>query len=118
MKVIFSLLLLASTFAYANDGGLPACTADVHDEKNYPVQTLNWKTDFYTDTMRTLSRTMLITTSLGLNQVMSLWVREKVSGYPTGMMVFVDLSSGKEQSHRLYMPDGYSVAVRCIWEKK
>ncbi len=59
---------------------------------------------------------VLITTSVGNNKIMSLWVREKREQSQAGMFSFVDLSSGTEQFLKFYMADGYAVAVTCIWK--
>lgn len=118
MKRLFGFLvaMVVSFPVLASDkGGLPSCKAELNDDLNTPVARLDWKEDLYMGSVSTPTRGILITTSLGNNQVMSLWVRDK-QNKPNGMFSFVDLSSGKDQYLRFYMDDGYSLGVTCRWE--
>ena len=120
MKNLFFVLFLIFGwvgFAQAADdqGGLPKCQAEVRDDVNATVSTLEWRQDLFIGAIEGASQTILISTSLGNDKIMSLWVREKKDSHPNGMFSFVDLSSGREQYFRFYMADRFSVLVKCIW---
>lgn len=118
MKLFFTLsaFLLFSAPALADSpGGLPRCKAEVRDEVNMTVSSLEWKQDLFIGKIHGASQPILISTSVGDHQIMSLWVRED-KAIPNGMFSFVDLSSGREQYYRFYMADRFSVLVTCQWE--
>ncbi|MFA6237956.1 MAG: hypothetical protein WC635_11550 [Bacteriovorax sp.] len=116
MKKFFILtaLLLSST-AFAGEN-LPVCHAQLFDEYNTLVSEAEWQEDLFMGTLEGASVPTLITTSVGNDKVMSLWVREEREEGQAGMFSFVDLSSGKEQFLKFYMADKFAVAVSCIWE--
>lgn len=93
----------------------PGCRAQLNNEVNQVITQISWNGSFYMGVMEGATYPVLITTSLGNDQIMSLWVREKRTSNQAGMFSFVDLSSGKEQYLRFYMQDGYSVGVTCQW---
>jgi hypothetical protein len=114
MKTFSLLLFFLSSSAFANEG-LPHCKASLHDSVNQTVNSKEWQESLYLGSLGGATHTVLISTSLGHEQIMSLWVREKKEKDQAGMFSFVDLSSGKEQYMRFYMADGYSVSVTCRW---
>lgn len=117
MKTLFAaLLFLTSTLAFA-DEGRPVCVAELNDEVNTPVFRVEWSEVLYMGAVRTPTRTILVSTSLGDNKVMSLWVRDKREK-PNGMFSFLDLSTGRDQYMRFYMDDGFSLGVTCRWEER
>lgn len=71
---------------------------------------------FYGSFFWVATTSILISTSVGNDIIMSLWCVKKIKGQ-AGMFLFVDLSSGKEQFLKFYMADSYSVAVTCIWKE-
>jgi len=114
--IILCAFFLFPTLSFSADTvGLPACAAKLIDSIGMPISSLKWKEDFFMGSISGASNTVLISTSLGYDQVMSLWVREKKESNPAGMFSFVDLSSGRSQYLNFYMADGYSVAVTCVW---
>lgn len=115
--LLAAVLFLAPIYSFAaEEPGVPSCKAVVYDGVNYPIERLEWEQKIFTGSIQTPSRTVLITTSLGNKQVMSLWVREKKEGHPSGMNVFLKLSPERDQDMRFYMVDGYSVGVKCRWQ--
>ena len=113
--LVFDLMTAFICFAKENKG-IPNCRAELNDSVNTPLSKISWKKDFFQGEINGASSPVLITTSLGNNQIMSLWVREKKIKDFAGMFSFVDLSSGREQYMRFYMSDQYSVGVHCQWE--
>ncbi len=116
-NIIYTLLGLfigASTALAADVTGLPACKVQMMDEFNMPVTEIEWKDSFYSGMIIGNGLGILVTASLGSNQVMSLWVRDKKT-QPNGMFSFVDLSSGREQRHALYLANGYHIETACKW---
>lgn len=115
----FTLLFLAQLFATpaiaSEQGGLPLCKAEVRDEMNQTVSSLVWREDLFIGKIEGASQPILISTSLGDNKIISLWVREPKE-FPNGMFSFVDLSTGREQYFRFYMADRSSVQVICQWD--
>ena len=115
MKItFFTCLLLLNSVAVASPS-LPACHAELKDENNGLVSKIQWQEDLFMGHLEGASNPVLITTSVGNDKIMSLWVREKKEQNQAGMFSFVDLSSGKEQFLKFYMADKYAVAVTCQW---
>lgn len=112
--VLATFLFSANVFALEPEG-TPYCRADLSDTIGVVVTEMEWQQDLFMGKIAGASVPVLISTSEGDNQVMSLWVREDVAGYPNGMFSFVDLSDGREHGMRLYMRDGFSVGVKCRW---
>lgn len=115
MKKIIGCLILFSSFTVLANDTLPSCKAELKDENNTLVSKVEWQEDLFMGHLEGATLPMLITTSVGNDKVMSLWVREKKQKNEAGMFSFVDLSSGKEQFLKFYMSDGYAVAVTCQW---
>lgn len=117
-NLVYALLGLlvgvGPAFATNEAMGLPACTVQMMDEFNMPVTKVEWKDTFFSDMMIGNGLGILVTASLGRDQVMSLWIRDK-KAQPNGMFSFVDLSSGREQRHALYLANGYHVESVCKW---
>lgn len=114
--IIFTALFFQILEAKAE--GLPSCYAELNNEFNEVIAKQEWTEDLYIGSIEGASQVVLISTSLGENQIMSLWVREKTSSRPNGLFSFVDLSSGRKQYSRFYKADGYSVGVTCQWTEK
>jgi len=114
MKTIIFIFSLFGAVAFAEPG--PACKALMLDTQNTPVAKLEWKETVFIGMISGDGLGIKISTSLGNNQVMSLWIREKREPYPNGAFSFVDLSSGREQKNALYLSNGYHVEVTCRWE--
>lgn len=113
------LISISNTSWAAEEEGLPFCTAELNDPFSFTVVAkTEWREDFFIGEIEGATQTVLITTSLGYDQIMSLWVREKRQSNQAGMFSFVDLSSGKPQYLRFYMADGYSVGVTCQWDAR
>lgn len=110
MKYLLFAFCLTCNLALA--GEIPTCRATLNDNVNSTLSELTWKQDFFTGFLKGASNPVLITTSMGDDKIMSLWVREKAEK-AAGMFSFVDLSSGREQYMRFYMADGFSVGVTC-----
>ena len=114
--VLIAFLFISTNVVASDKGGLPKCKAELNDEFNQLISKSEWKENLYLGSLTGASQAVLISTSLGNDQIMSLWVREKQEKKQVGMFSFVDLSSGKDQYLRFYMADGYSVGVTCKWE--
>lgn len=112
MFLVLALLVSSSTFAE----NLPSCHAELFDEYNTLISEVKWQEDLFMGTLLGASVPTLISTSVGNDKVMSLWVREDLEDGQAGMFSFVDLSSGKEQFLKFYMSDKFAVAVTCIWQ--
>jgi hypothetical protein len=114
--IIFALFLYSQIAAAAiNQEGLPSCRAELNDENNMLIQKIEWREKLFMGSIEGATRPVLITTSLGDHQIMSLWVREKTNTEPYGLFSFVDLSSGREQYLRFYMSNRFSVGVTFVW---
>lgn len=111
-----AFFLLLGVFVHAEELGLPLCKAELNDPVNTLVNKTEWRQDLYLGSIGGATQTVLISTSLGNDKIMSLWVREKREENQAGMFSFVDLSSGRDQYMRFYMADGYSVGVTCRWD--
>jgi hypothetical protein len=117
-QIIFLFFIFGTLASFAGENpGLPLCQAELRNDMNTTIAKTNWNQDFYMGHLEGATNAVLITTSLGNDQIMSLWVREKRQANQAGMFSFVDLSSGREQYMRFYMADGYSVLVNCKWQQ-
>ena len=120
-NIIYTLfVLMAGSFpAFATETqGLPSCKVQMLDEFNMPVTEVEWKDSFYSGMIIGNGLGILVTASLGNDQVMSLWIRDKRPQHPNGMFSFVDLSSGRPQRHALYLANGYHIESTCQWTEK
>lgn len=116
MKILtFLSTILLSSAVYA-DSTLPSCHAELVNDFNEVVSETKWQEQLFMGHLEGATTPILITTSVGNDKIMSLWVREKKTEGQAGMFSFVDLSSGKEQFLKFYMADKYAVAVTCIWK--
>lgn len=114
--LVFAGLLIFSTSSFAKQSaGLPACTVKMFDEFNMPISQVEWTDEFYTGMIIGNSLGILVTASLGNNQLMSLWIRDKRPQHPNGMFTFMDFASGREQRHSLYLANGYHIEASCKW---
>lgn len=114
MKTLIFVLSFLSASAFAEAG--PACKALMLDSQNTPVAKKEWKETVFIGIIEGDGIGIRISTSLGDNQIISLWIREKREPYPNGAFSFVDLSSGREQKNALYLANGYHIEVTCRWE--
>lgn len=112
LSFLFAACLSSPAFAETT---LPSCHAQLMDEYNGVVSESKWQEDLYMGHLEGATTPILITTSVGNDKIMSLWVREKKTERQAGMFSFVDLSSGKEHFLKFYMADKYAVAVTCVW---
>ncbi|MGE0632075.1 MAG: hypothetical protein AB7O96_06685 [Pseudobdellovibrionaceae bacterium] len=97
---------------------LPFCQAELNNEFNEVIAKNEWREDLFIGAIEGATQTVLISTSVGNDKIMSLWVREKTPSRPNGLFSFVDLSSGRKQYSRFYMADGFSVGVTCQLTEK
>ena len=114
LVIILGLLLGAYSGADNLDKGRAACKAEINDDVGQPLGDSAWVEETYIGHIETPGRVILISTSMGFDKQMSLWVREKTqSPYPWGMYTFMDFTSGRPQYGRFYLPNGISVGVTC-----
>ncbi len=111
MKLFMMIALFL--FAKAALASTVSCRAELNNEVNTIVGQAQWQDPFYMGAIEGDGMAFLVTTSLGNNDIMSLWVREKKLDGKAGMFSFVDLSSGRDQYSRYYVENGFSIGVVC-----
>lgn len=114
LLLTFVMLLSVPSFADQQTQG-PLCISKMFDEYNYPVAEKKWMQHVFVGMIEANGLGVKISTSLGNDQIMSLWIRDKRTPNPNGAFAFVDLSSGREQKNALYLANGYHVEVTCRW---
>lgn len=113
-----ALTLLGLCFAIAAEAkSLPVCRAELSDDLNNSISQIEWQQELYMGVIQGAPVPVLISASVGDQNMMSIWVREKTAD-PNGVFSFMDLSSGREMSMRFYMANRYSVEIRCQQKKR
>lgn len=94
----------------------PSCRAQLRNEFGAPVTEVEWQEQVFIRTLEGDLHRIKISTSVGDQHVMSLWVRNELEEpKPHGFFTFVQFMPNKEEKFWFYLDTGYSVEIACHW---
>lgn len=111
----FGLALSAQPLIEHPQSEYPLCHAQLKDEVATVVAEARWQEQVFIQTLSGDQQQIKISTSVGNQNVMSLWVRNDLEQpKPHGFFTFIHFAPKQEQKFWFYLDSGYFVEITCL----